>query len=501
MSEQKLPGHEDQPADIMCPSCGRFVGALTRCPHCGAGVQKRLSVRFFRYAALLLGTVGLWLLYMMATHREIPLVKVGDIRPTMNFAYVRVAGTVSGEARVFKEGGRVRSMRFLVDDGSGEISVTAYRAQAEAIVEANQVPRRGDRIEVAGSLSVTADDEIVMRLQMPEHLKLSRADVPVTPLGDISPAMVGDSLMVEGEIVDVFAPRSGSKAPWRMTLRDASGQKDLTFWEEAYAEMADKVLLKAGSPVRAHVSVRTYKEQLQLSLNSGMDLEFVEAGSPANLTAGPGAPKYEAEAVEIGALTAALSGKVVKVTGRVAEFKRPEAGTKAPYEFSLQEGDKRVRVVYWDTVAKHLGANEPVDGALMSVRGMVDVYKDNLQIKVNHSDQVRLLNVSPASAPAAAAGAEVKVQSITRAKAGQTCVVKGVLGEPDSIKGGVIYPLSDGSGSIKVVLWDRAVPGPDRDRLKPGLQVTVSGEVQDYKGSLEIVPPNAQAIVVEQAER
>jgi hypothetical protein len=47
---------------------------------------------WFRYVALVLGTLGLGFLYLTALHREIPVVKIGGIKPMMNFATVRVAG-------------------------------------------------------------------------------------------------------------------------------------------------------------------------------------------------------------------------------------------------------------------------------------------------------------------------------------------------------------------------------------------------------------------------
>jgi DNA/RNA endonuclease YhcR with UshA esterase domain len=124
------------------------------------------------------------------------------------------------------------------------------------------------------------------------------------------------------------------------------------------------------------------------------------------------------------------------------------------------------------------------------------LYKDKLQIKVNHSGQLSLVDVVPAP-PAAAAAEPVKAGAVTKAMIGQSCVVRGKLGEPQSIRSGVIYPLTDESGSIQVVLWDRNVPGPDRDRLSTGVTVTVSGQVHEYQGTMELVPPNPQSLRVE----
>lgn len=495
MTDKVLPGQEDQPKETMCSSCGRFVGALTRCPYCGARVTKRLSVMAFRYAALLLATVGLGLLYLMARTQQIPLIRVADIKPTMNFAYVRIAGVVSGDARMFKEGGKIRSMRFMVDDGSGEISVTAYRTQAQALSDAGKLPRLGDKVEVAGSLSITADGDPVMRLQVAEQLVVNAAEMEVTALADIDAGMVGTSILVEGTIVNVAAPGPGSKAPWTVTVRDATGERQITFWKDIHEEIRDKLLLSEGTKIRARVSIKTYRDKVQLSLGRGADLEFPDARSASNLTAGPGAASGRGEEVAIADITPEMKGRAVRVKGRVSAI-NPPALPKAPHEMILEDGGSTITVVYWDTVVKHLNENKPVVGSQMAIEGTVDVYKEKLQLKVNHSRQIQLLDAVPSSPEPS--GEPVKVSAVTRDLLKQTVTVSGTLGEPKSLRGGIIFPLSDESGEIQVVLWDRRVPGPDRDRLSAGARVTVTGEVGEYKGTLQIVPAKPQHVVVDQ---
>lgn len=489
-----LPGQDQQPDESVCSSCGRFVGALTRCPYCGARVAKRLSVRMVRYAALLMGVVGLGLLYLMVRNREVPAIRIADIEPTMNFAYVRIIGSVSSDARVFKEGQRIRSLRFMVDDGSGEISVTAFRSQAEALVEGNRIPRRGDRVEVMGSLNVTADGEIVMRLQVPDHLKIAPAEMDVTPLAEVTDALVGENILVEGIIHDVVAPGPDSKAPWVVTIRDGSGEGQITFWRSIYDEIPNKVLLARGQRVRARVTVKTYKEKLQLSLGRGTDLEFPDAAAPTRLSAGPAATGGVGEKVEIGDITADMKGRLVRVRGKVAKITPPQL-PKAPYEVELEDGDQKIVVVYWGDVARHLGANAPTVGAEMEIEGVVDVYKEKLQLKVQHSRQIGL--VHPVPVRTESVGEAVPVTSINRSMAGQWRTVRGVLGEPKSVKGGVVYPLKDETGTISIVLWDRRVPGSERDALRPGVRVTVKGEVGEFRGELQIVPGNSRHIQVE----
>jgi hypothetical protein len=96
--------------------------------------------------SVLLATVGLALLWTASQRRDLPLVQVADIQPTMNFAYVRIQGRVVSDARVFQEGGRVNSLRFSVDDGTGELDVRALRDHARVLADSDRVPQGGDRI-------------------------------------------------------------------------------------------------------------------------------------------------------------------------------------------------------------------------------------------------------------------------------------------------------------------------------------------------------------------
>lgn len=454
----------------------------------------------FRYVALVVGIVGLGLLYLSALHREIPVVKIGEIKPAMNFAVVRVVGDVSGDARVFKEGEHVRSLRFTVDDGSGEILVQAYKSQAQALVDKYGLPREGDRVEVSGSLSVSEDESVVMRLQVPEHLVLTRADTKPMPLRDVHDGMIGKNLLVEGTITKVIAPKPGSKAPWTIVVTDSGGQQEITFWQDIYDEIRDKILLAPGAPIRARVAVRSYKDKLQLLLSQGMDLEFIAARAAKSAVAGAVAPSGETSLTPVGNVTAAMEGKTVKVSGRVTQVKAPVEGSKAPYEVTLQEGDKQVAVVYWDTVARHLDdSSKPVVGALMTAKGLVNKYKGRLQIKIGNSADLTLVDVTPVSKPQVEPAREIGIGTITAAAVGKKCTLEGMLGEPRSIKGGVIYPMADESGSIKLVLWDKSVSGPGRDALAAGCRVVVTGKILEYKGDLELVPDNIEAVRIEAA--
>jgi uncharacterized OB-fold protein len=281
MDEQVKPLAQSNVQEITCTQCGRYVGPLPRCPHCGARQPQRISLRVLRLAAVLLATVGLFLLWLMAIHREIPLIKIADIQPTMNFALVRVAGQATGDARTFREAGKIRSLRFMVIDGTGDLAVNAYGKAAEQMALYDRIPRAGDPVEVTGSLTVSADENVSLRMQSGDALKLQRAEKVTPPLADVKNVAEGAQTMITGAVTRVIAPRTGSRAPYVVTVRDATEERQLVIWSSVFEKVTDRERLVPGAAVRAKVTAETYKGKTQLKLGRAADLEILpEAAKP-----------------------------------------------------------------------------------------------------------------------------------------------------------------------------------------------------------------------------
>ena len=288
MDEQSKPGAESHVQEITCPQCGRYVGPLPRCPHCGARQPQRVSLRVLRLAAMLLATVGLALLWLMCIHREIPLIKISDIQPTMNFALVRVAGQAAGDARTFREAGKIRSLRFTLNDGTGDLPVNAYGKAAEQMALYDRIPHAGDPVEVTGSLTVSADENVSLRIQSSEALKLQRAAKVMPPLADVKNVTEGAQALVTGAVTRVIAPRSGSRAPYVITVRDATEERQLVIFSSVFEKIAAHEKLVPGAAIRAKVTAETYKGQKQLKLGRAADMEILQ---PATTNVAPEAAK------------------------------------------------------------------------------------------------------------------------------------------------------------------------------------------------------------------
>lgn len=149
---------DGQPADVDCGCCGRFIGPELTCPYCGEDAERRAPVRLLRTLATILAVGGLTALLVQARGTPVPLVQVATLRPGMAMASVRVAGAAVTAPRVVNEHGQADYVSFDVDDGTGRITVAAARQVARALTAASDgLPRRGDRVEARGRLSLTPD--------------------------------------------------------------------------------------------------------------------------------------------------------------------------------------------------------------------------------------------------------------------------------------------------------------------------------------------------------
>lgn len=262
---------------------GDGVGGGEEYPVCGAQVQRPLRIRLLRYASLLLASVGLVLLYLYSLDQDIPSVRVGEITPAMNFACVRMAGEVTADAYVFKSGGVVFNLR----DSSGEIAVMGGRAQAEALASAGKLPRRGDRVEVTGALSVSAGQDPKLRMQSAARLVLHRKRNVSLPaetasclrLQEITAARKGMPVTVAGTIRSVHIPGPGARTPYVLMIEEEGAELAVVFWEGVVQGLGN-TLPVPGKRIRVSGRVDVYNGTVQLKVREAGDLRVVAESKP-----------------------------------------------------------------------------------------------------------------------------------------------------------------------------------------------------------------------------
>ena len=153
-----------------CPACDRFIGPLNTCPYCDLPVPRAFSLRFLRIASLVLAVIGMAALYLLARQDLRPLVKISEVTPLMNSASVRIAGLVATTPQINVTGNAYVSFRLA--DGSNTLVVVAYDRCARGLVGATNCPRRGDMVEVSGTVSITRPGAMRIIMEAPEQLKM-----------------------------------------------------------------------------------------------------------------------------------------------------------------------------------------------------------------------------------------------------------------------------------------------------------------------------------------
>jgi hypothetical protein len=132
-------------------------------------------LRILRIGSVVLAVAGLVLLYLAVTHRELPVQKIGEITPLMNYAYVRIVGTVPRNCYVGDDDGVVDYVSFVVKDDTGSMRVKAQGEVALKLSEMGRLPQRYMHVDVAGSLNVAPGKKPEMRLQAPRQLLLEES--------------------------------------------------------------------------------------------------------------------------------------------------------------------------------------------------------------------------------------------------------------------------------------------------------------------------------------
>lgn len=463
-----------------CPSCGRFVGPLEQCPHCGASVRKRLPLRYIRYASIVIAVVGIAALLYAVSGMATPRVQIADVEATMNYAYVRVEGQVTRGPNYNPD---TQELKFYVGDSTGEILVTSFRATTRSLLEQNKIPVAGDRVSAEGTLRVR-DEFVSLNLAAPDKLTLTHPSARAVKIGEISRDHNLQIVTITGDVREIRTPYKGLTL---ISVGDATGEIDVALSADIIALSGDIAALQSGDAVQVSGAVTFYKDAPQLALTHARDLAKVE-GDTAPLAV-----------TQIGDLDAARVGARVSVVGTVASAKKFSQGLRV----TLDDGSGTLTLLLWqDTLAQIANAEQLKTGARVQARGKLSQYRGDLEVTPQRGSDVQI-----AAATASAETPSVSVQatrtpiltpaqrtlaSLSAVDENRTVVISGRITTADSFSKGVRYTLDDGTGKITLLLWSDVLGDfKDSAALKVGARVQATGKVNLFNHALEIVPAQA----------
>jgi DNA/RNA endonuclease YhcR with UshA esterase domain len=372
---------------------------------------------------------------------------------------------------------------WLVDD-TGEVRVSAYRAETRQIIAEGRVPAPGDLVEVAGTLRVR-EDFLALTIDVPEQLHVTRAEPVERAIGAIAPEDQYLRVRVHGQVRSLYEPYEGLTL---FTVRDGSGSIPIAVSEDLVALSGISPTLSIGQSVEVVAAVLPYRGTPQLVPASVIDV--VPLPDPVPIAAER----------RIGQLTTADAGQLVIVRGTITDVEPFSAGVK----LTVDDTTGAIIVLLWQDVYDRLCGgpepgvvgsepgvvgSEPGVGAQIQVLGEVAQYRGQLEVIPELAEDVQVL------VPATPSTSPTTIGALTSADLGRRVTLTGTLGPPEPFSAGTKFALDDGTGQITLLLWeDEYERAPDG--LGAGAEVIVTGEVAEYQEELELIPLDATKIQV-----
>lgn len=486
----------------VCPSCGRFVGPLEKCPYCGANIQKRLPLKYLKLACLVLAIVGVALLVYAASGTATPTTKIGNVGATMNYAFVRIEGIVTRGPLYDADAG---TLRFYVADETGELQATAFRDVTATLLEQRKIPSVGDKIVLDGTLRVR-DDFSSLNVAAADKVMLTP---PLSEKVNIAEIGTDDELrfvQVTGDVREIRKPYEGLTL---ITVGDEAGEIEVAV--SADIEKLDKPIpaLEPGDMVSVRAVVSLFRDEPQLALRQTQDLKFVNQNTSVQVR-------------RIGELGTVPRGQRVRIAGKIERVSDFSQGKRAVVSDETGE----IMVVAWqsvlDELAAELTANSQVEvvGELSEYRGEREIIpqsgsdvifgfvEQTPTIVVGMLGGFPTLTPDPNATPSATwtprptrtqTGVPLvrAIGTITTSDAGKTVSITAEITGATKFSQGLRFTLDDGTGNIILLIWnDALLKYPAWNALTEGAQVRVIGKIEVFDGTLEIIPTIGKDIEV-----
>lgn len=195
--------------------------------------------------------------------------------------------------------------------------------------------------------------------------------VPLVVLSKITEDDLGRTVRTAGRVTMLEGLAGGVK----ISLDDGTAQRVLLLWEDVYEAFADPSALDVGAQVAVTGTVQVYRGTVEVIPRSAGEVVIVEPASP---------PRW----VQIGDLTDVDVGSVVRARGVLREPQGFSAGVKV----RLSDGTGEITLLLWSQFYEALSPR-PQKGQQVEVVGLVDVYRDELELvpRTRHDWHVRLM--------------------------------------------------------------------------------------------------------------
>ncbi len=473
----------DSTGEIMVSSfraVTRQLLALNKIPVAGdhVAVEGTLRLRDDFVALNLIGPEKLEL-----AHPAARAVKIGEIGRDHNLQIVSISGDVR-EVRTPYNGLTL----IAVGDATGEIEVAVY-SDIAALSGSPPDAQIGDAVQVNGTVTFYKDSPQIALTDSQDLTKLDAGTAPetLTRIGELPGSRVGTRISVAGNVTEVKKFSQGL----RVILDDGSGTITLLLWQDTLSQVAHAEQLAKGARVQALGKLSEYHGELEVVPDRGSDVEIAAvAMAPVETPTPARSPTPTPAARSIGSLSPGDEDRTVVVSGRISRASSFSSGMR----YTLDDGTGTITLLLWSDVLEETKNGDALKvGARVQATGKVNIFNNALEVVPDKGANVTLLALSTLPTPAPRTIGSLRADDV-----GTVVIIGGRVSKIANFSMGKYVTLSDDTGEIRVTLFTsvlQAMPDQARSALVEGAKLTVRGEVNLYRGELELVPDKGDVTI------
>jgi DNA/RNA endonuclease YhcR with UshA esterase domain len=420
----------------------------------GLKEQKKLDVSRLKYFSILLSVIGVAVLLVAAQGAQAPLMHVSEVTGNymMNYAVVRLSGTVASVPYVSTTGGKI-TLTFAINDGTGQIDVRVYSPVADRMIERGVIPFPGDNVTAEVQLRVRETYTYAM-LQYLEGLKFNRKLYSENPptVKELTENMSNTYVAVQGIVTEVSNVSSG------YLLTVDTGVAPVTVLIPRVLLLKGNVSVKVGDTVYAPGVVYLYK-----GTSPEIVVRSLEQFNVTPIESAPLVPLAEAPG---------YVGMVMSVQGNLSGI----SYENGRYVLTLTDGTNYLDVLLPREVLAKLNPFEVGSGSLIKAAGKMG---DDGRLVGAYLKAVK--PVKTEFLPVGVLSPDMK---------GTIVAVKANVEDIQKVGSNLKLVVSDSTGRIDVFIPSatlRELSNETLAGLKKGLGVEVAGYLDEYRGSPEIV--------------
>ncbi len=168
---------------------------------------------------------------------------------------------------------------------------------------------------------------------------------------------------------------------------------------------------------------------------------------------------------------------------------------------TIDDGSGEMTFPIWEKVLKHIqNSDNIIPNNRITYIGKVDEYKGKLQVVPDWGQNVWVESAeksTPEKTVDIQEGEVIKLVELDDALIDEIVTVKGEVTNVKEIKGGILVTIRQGDEYMTTPFWNNVLKDLNKDDIETGINISITGKVDEYKGKLQVVPRYGSDVSIE----